>query len=170
MNKNIPIFIVLIIAVISLGLGIAISPYLTFKPEVPPVIQPFPPPNDDTVAVTTSPDQSSITCDWCGTECVELGSRTECPDGGMYDNKHKYWCGTVSLNGNQICQKKLRTDANKIGCDAINACAEDESCYSYSNQGFSRCVGQNENPCQFCPSGQCEVSGEAIYPPKVVCH
>lgn len=180
MNKNIPVYIAILVAFFSFGLGILISPNLNLRQTVPP-IYPEPPinsrppdasidnPNVDTVAVTASPDDSSINCDWCGDECVELGSRTECPDGGMYDDKHKYWCGAELLNGSQVCQKKVRTDVNKKDCDAFNNCASDESCYAYSGQGFSRCVGQNEDPCQFCPSGQCEVSGEAIYPPKIIC-
>ena len=174
MNKSIPIAYVILIAAASLILGIVISPYIPSIPtDLPQVTPPQRPdsnivsPDDSTVVITSSPDDKSIYCNWCGDECVELGSRNNCPE-VMPDNS-QYWCGTVTINGQETCQKTPRTAANEGACDAFNACDNDESCYSYPNQGFGRCVGQDENPCQFCPSQKCQVSPETIYPAKVIC-
>ncbi|OGG32378.1 hypothetical protein A3I51_00855 [Candidatus Gottesmanbacteria bacterium RIFCSPLOWO2_02_FULL_38_8] len=170
MGKNVPVILVILIVLVTFGLGIFISPYIISRRVPATYEQPntdVENPDDDTISVTISDGNSYIYCDWCGDECVELGSRTECPE--VEFDRSSYWCGAETVDGNQICQKKLRSDDNEISCDAFNSCSEGKSCYSYSNQGFSRCVAQDEDYCQFCPSGECIVSPETIYPPKINC-
>lgn len=63
------------------------------------------------------------------------------------------------------------SDPDPMGnqCDANNNCSEGESCYSYPELGFNRCVSNGANHCDFCPSGNCIVSPAEIFPPNVIC-
>ncbi len=174
MKHPVPAYIAFIVAIVFFAIGYFVKPIPYQSVELKPAQTPTIIPTIDSGMVTSTPGTSTISqavtpgpidlfCTWCGTECMAVGSQTNCP---MIGPPNGYNCEKRTVNGTQLCQK-VKKEESLIICDATNACPEGQSCVIYQDTPDAKATCVSGNPCDKCPAKKCYV--QTSMPGRVTC-